>query len=147
MSGFLSLPDTGARYEALGIPVRIRAGGGDTGGALDVVEVEFPPGIPFPAHRHHNSDEAFYVLEGEIMATIGDSVTRVGVGTFAFAPRGIVHGFANESTAPARVLAWQSPSPDMVGFLKALTELTRDGEPDMEQIMSVLQRFDVEPVG
>lgn len=146
MSGFLSLPGHGAELHALGTPLRLRAGSADTGGALDVMEVDFLPGNPFPAHIHHKSDEAFYVLEGEVTATIGDEQHKVAAGSFAFAPRGVAHGFSNDGTEPARVLAWQWPAPDTAAFIEALAELG-PGEPDMEKLMAVMARFDIEPVG
>ncbi len=146
MSGYLSLPGEGTALNALGTPLTLRAGGGDTAGALDVMEVDFLPGNPFPAHIHRNSDEAFYVLSGEVTATIGDEEHKVAAGTFAFAPKGVVHGFANEGTEAARVLAWQWPAPGVVEFVAALAELG-PGEPDMERMMAIMARFDVEPVG
>ncbi len=146
MSGFLSLPGQGAALDALGTPLRLRAGPPDTGGAISVIEVDFLPGVPFPPHVHRNSDEAFYVLDGEVTATLGEEEHKFAAGTFAYAPRGVVHGFANNGTAPARVLAWQWPGPDVQGFIEALTELG-PGEPDMARVMEIMARFDIEPVG
>lgn len=144
MSGFLSLAGEGSALNALGIPLKLRAGGADTGGALDVIEVEFAPGVAFPAHRHHNSDEAFFVLAGELTARLGDASRTVAAGSFALAPRGTVHGFENSGSEPATVLAWQWPSADVAGFVAALGEMP-PGEPDMEQVLAIMQRFDIEP--
>ena len=147
MTAFLSRPGSGPAYNALGIPIEVRASGDGTADELDAVEVDFPPGVPFPPHRHQHSHEAFYVIEGEVTATLGDETTVLGTGGFAFASKGTVHGFSNDGTEPARVLAWQWPSPDIVGFLDALKELPAGEEPDMEQVMAIMQRFDFEPVG
>ncbi len=145
MSGHLSPPGAGQQYSALGITVRVRAGKSDTDGAVDVFEAEFPPGVPFPAHVHRESDEAFYVIDGEVTATIGASSHVVKAGTFAFAPRGTLHGFSNEGGTPARVLAWQWPSPDVVGFLQALAALPPDA--DEAALGPILAQYDVQPGG
>lgn len=146
MSGFLALPGEGSAFDVLGTPVLLRVGSDDTGGSIDVIEVDFLPGNPFPAHIHRNSDEAFYVLSGELTATIGDDEHKVAAGTVAYAGRGVAHGFTNHGTEPARVLAWQWPAPGIAAFVAALAELG-PGEPDMERVMSIMARFDIEPVG
>ncbi len=145
MSGFLSLPGSRRSYSALGIPVHVLATGTDTAGEFDAIAVDFPPGIPFPAHRHHNSDEAFYVISGEMTATIGAITKVVGPGTFGHAPKGVVHGFSNQGAEPARIVAWQWPPPDVKGFLEELAKLPAGEEPDMERLMSIMARFDIEP--
>lgn len=143
MSGFLSKPGSGALYDALGVPVRVRAGKADTSGAVAVIEVEFPPGVDFPTHVHRQSDEAFYVLEGEVTAILGDTSEVVRAGSFALAPRGILHGFSNQGAEAAKVLAWQWPAPDVVAFLEGLAEL--GDNPSMEQIGELMAQADIMP--
>jgi quercetin dioxygenase-like cupin family protein len=77
--------------------MRYVATAGDTGGRLAMLEQRFGPGGDPPRHVHANEDEAFYVLEGRLAATIGDTTVRAGPGEFVFLPRGIPHGLHAES--------------------------------------------------
>ena len=63
-----------------------------------------------PPLHHHDFDETFYVLEGELTFQLGDDVFTRDAGELAFAPRGVVHTYANLSGAPARVLLVITPA-------------------------------------
>jgi quercetin dioxygenase-like cupin family protein len=81
----------------------------DTGGAAAMVLCSAPPRWSGPPLHHHAFDEAFYVLEGELVFRLGDEL-RVGrPGSFAFAPRDSVHTLANLRDAPARYLLTITP--------------------------------------
>lgn len=82
---------------------RILGNGRDTGG-LHAVELEVPSGDSSPWHVHHEEDEWFYVLEGELEVIVGDDRVRLGAGDFAFGPRDVPHGFRVTSKSPARAL-------------------------------------------
>lgn len=43
-----------------------------------------PTGRGTPAHVHHNENEAFYVLEGEVAALDRDRRFTAGPGSFVF---------------------------------------------------------------
>lgn len=61
----------------------------DTGGRLAVIEQRLSPAGEPPRHVHANEDEAFYVLDGRLAASIGDDTTAgAGPGEFVFLPRG-----------------------------------------------------------
>jgi len=61
----------------------------DDGHAM--VEMLAPPGDQPPLHRHHDEDEGFYVLEGELSLWAGDEHVVLRAGQFANAPRGVPH--------------------------------------------------------
>jgi mannose-6-phosphate isomerase-like protein (cupin superfamily) len=82
---------------------RIVGNGRDTGG-LHAVELLLPSGESSPWHVHHEEDEWFYVIEGELEVIVGDNRVRLGDGDFAFGPRDVPHGFRITSASPARVL-------------------------------------------
>jgi len=78
----------------------------------DVAVLEFavrPRSFGAPPHVHHNEDEYFYVLEGEVPFLNGDRVVAAPTGTFAAMTRGHLHAFWNASDAPARVLVAIAP--------------------------------------
>ena len=58
--------------------VTYKATGAETGGGLTVAEVRAPRGARSPRHRHHNEDEAWYVMEGDLTFWLGDEVAHGG---------------------------------------------------------------------
>jgi quercetin dioxygenase-like cupin family protein len=77
--------------------VTYKATGAETGGGLTVAEVRAPRGAGSPRHRHHNEDEAWYVMEGELTFWLGDEVRTAGAGDFVFGPRHVEHRFRVDS--------------------------------------------------
>ena len=67
-------------------------------------------GFPGPPLHHHDFDETFYVLEGELTFQLEDEVFTRKQGELAFAPRNVAHTFANLSGADARTLIICTPS-------------------------------------
>lgn len=125
-----------------------------TGGALGLIEHTVPPGAGSPWHLHHNEDESFYVVEGEILFIVGDEQQRItaGPGTFVFGPRGIPHGFRNDGPTPARMLLEVTPA----GFEQFAIDLATpapdagaapDGPPDMGKVMAAAARYNLEILG
>ena len=54
-------------------------------------------GFSGPPLHHHDFDETFYVLEGELTFQLEDEVFTRTRGELAFAPRNVPHTFANLS--------------------------------------------------
>jgi|1185.fasta_scaffold84390_2 quercetin dioxygenase-like cupin family protein len=77
--------------------------GEESGGQMSVTEIVVPPNAGPPLHRH-DFDEAFYLLEGELVFQLGDALVTRRAGEFAFAPRNLGHALANRGDAPARYL-------------------------------------------
>ena len=46
--------------------ITVKAGGADMGNAFSQIETDDPRGSGPPLHLHHNEDETFYILEGEL---------------------------------------------------------------------------------
>lgn len=87
----------------LSFTARILGNGRETGG-LHVVELHLPLGESSPWHIHHEEDEWFHVIEGELEVIVGASRVRLGAGSLAFGPRDVPHGFRVTSLVPARVV-------------------------------------------
>jgi quercetin dioxygenase-like cupin family protein len=79
-------------------------------GRLAVMDNRVGAGFPGPPLHHHDFDELFWVLEGELTFQLGDEVLTRRAGEFAFAPRGAHHTFANHSGADARTLIVCTPA-------------------------------------
>ena len=91
-----------------GINVLVR--GDHATGRVAVMDNSVGPDFAGPPLHHHDFDELFYVLEGELTFQLGDAVVTRGVGGLAFAPRGAHHTWANHSNAPARMLIVCTPA-------------------------------------
>jgi quercetin dioxygenase-like cupin family protein len=83
--------------------------GAETEGALGVSVVTQPPGTATPLHVHSRESEAFYLLDGEMSYQAGETVHRLGPGSFIYLPKGMPHAFRITGSMPARVLAIAVP--------------------------------------
>jgi quercetin dioxygenase-like cupin family protein len=89
---------------------RVLLRGEESGGAIALVEMSVPPRWQGPPLHHHEFDEAFYVLDGELTFQVEDAVITKRAGELAFAPRGVAHTLANHSDAPARYVLVCTPA-------------------------------------
>jgi mannose-6-phosphate isomerase-like protein (cupin superfamily) len=121
------------------------------GGSLSLIEQLVPPGDS-PYHVHHNEDEGFYILDGEMTVFCGERVWRGGPGAFVFLPRGIPHGFRVEGERPARFLLLTTPG----GFEQFIIEagepakaptLPPPGPLDFEKLMVIAPKYNMEILG
>lgn len=83
------------------------------------------PGDQAPPHVHHGSDEAFYVLGGELEVLEGEERRSYAAGELAFIPAGTVHTFANRGPGDTRILVVMTPEID------ALITALHSGAPGM----------------
>lgn len=83
----------------------IKATSEHSSGAYSLVEASGNVGAT--PHVHHDREEAFYVLDGEVTFLVGDDRVTVGAGSFLVVPRETMHGFRSEGDA--RLLIVHSP--------------------------------------
>jgi len=88
----------------------------DTQGQFALIEAVARKGNAPPPHMHHREDEIFYVVEGEITASVGNKTIKATPGTLVFMPRDVVHSFAIESEQ-VRMLVLLTPA-GMEGWFK-----------------------------
>ena len=82
----------------------------DTSGALDMFEVMIPPNSHMPVpHYHRDWEETVYGLEGVVTWTVAGKCIEIRPGDDLFIPRGVVHGFVNETQAIAKMLCVLTP--------------------------------------
>jgi len=75
-----------------------------------VVEIGvFPPGEGPPLHVHPNTDESFYVADGEATFQLGGRERQLTSGSFVFVPRGTAHTVRVSGDGPVRGLIVISP--------------------------------------
>jgi mannose-6-phosphate isomerase-like protein (cupin superfamily) len=84
------------------VDIRVAHEDGDDG--ISIIESEASWADSPPLHVHHNEDEAFHVLSGELRLVVGDDELRVAAGETALAPKGVPHTYRVESRDGARWL-------------------------------------------
>jgi quercetin dioxygenase-like cupin family protein len=82
----------------------------DPGGQVSVTEVTVPPHTAGPPLHTHDFDEAFYMLDGELLFQVEEALSTKRAGELSFAPRNVAHALANHSDAPARYVLVCTPA-------------------------------------
>jgi len=124
---------------------------GDDGYAL--IEMLVPPGDQPPLHVHHDEDEGFYVLEGELSLWAGDEQLVLRPGQFANAPKGVPHTYRVTSEQRARYLVTSSTG-GFAAFVRAFGEPAErrelpvpNGPPDVDRLARVAAEHRIELLG
>jgi len=110
----------------------------------DVAVVEFlvaPRSFGAPPHVHHDEDEYFYVLEGEIRFLDEGKTVVAPAGTFAAMTRGHLHAFWNASDRPARLLMAVAPGEFATFFDEVVAELRASKSLNSAAIGQTMARF------
>ena len=82
----------------------------ESGGHVALCENVAPAHWAGPPLHHHDFDEAFYVLEGELVFQVEDQLFTKRRGELAFAPRNMPHALTNRSDEPARYVLVCTPA-------------------------------------
>ncbi len=140
------MPGGGETLTGMGVTMTLRTTGAQSAGQWLVIEYTAPPQFSGPPpHWHKIMTEIFYVLEGTLTLSAGDETIQAGPGGYAFVPPGTVHGFSNQTDAPARYLLIASPA-GLENYFQELAELIK-GEPswppkDMSKLVALMARYD-----
>ena len=82
----------------------------ETEGVVSAIQITAAAGFPGPPLHHHDFDETFHILEGEMTFQVRDELVTTGAGELLFAPRGVPHTLANLSGETARYLVVCTPA-------------------------------------
>jgi quercetin dioxygenase-like cupin family protein len=100
---------SGLHLDMFGDLVTFKAFARDTNGAYCLFEGRIMPGDAMPPHYHPIEDESFYILDGHFTFLLGEQQIDAVAGTYAFVPRGTVHGYQNIGDTPGRLLVMVAP--------------------------------------
>ena len=137
----------------LGGLTTIKASGEQTGGRVAVTENRAPRGYGSPLHVHHQEDEWFYVLAGELTFWVDGRVITATEGSFVYGPRDVPHTFTVASDE-ARFLLVVEPA----GLDDFIRELSVPAEsltlppasvqpPPMDAMMAAAAQHGIEIIG
>ena len=104
-------PQGGPSVSVLGSTYRIIIGSEQTNGAYTLIDMLIPPkGGPGP-HSHATFQEAYYVLDGEIMLSTKEKTYTAIKGSYVNIPfNGPVHKFTNRKDKTAHMLCLITPA-------------------------------------
>lgn len=114
--------------------------GRDTGGLYSFYEVTVPPGEGSLLHIHEDTDEAFYVIEGQFDIELGSNVHKAPAGVLVYGPRGVGHSFVNTWDKPSKMLCTTTPGGIETFFEELSQLLSEDPPPEWDRIQQLGMR-------
>jgi mannose-6-phosphate isomerase-like protein (cupin superfamily) len=112
----------------------------DTGGLYSFYEVSVPAGESSLFHVHEDTDEAFFVVEGEFEIRLGQDVHKAAAGVSVYGPRRVGHSFVNTWHRPSKMLCVTTPG-GIERFFEELSRLMRaDPPPEWEDMRELAAR-------
>lgn len=96
-------------YWLAGGLARILGDPSDTNGQFSLIHMTLHQGDATPLHIHHDHDEAFFVLHGEVRGVCGETGWSAAGGAFVWLPRGVPHAFQAVGKLPLEVLVMSVP--------------------------------------
>jgi len=142
MDGF----DEDGALDWLGTKYRILLSREASGGNISVTDSVSPPLSGPPRHIHHDADETFMIMTGEIGFWLDGKTVICGSGSSIFIPRGTPHTFLVLSDVPSRHLVIMTPG-GFEGFFAEMANGQFGIPDDMAQIDEVAGRFSLSFVG
>ncbi len=70
------------------------------------------PGQAQKAHAHAGADKIYAVMEGKVVALIGEEEQELSANDAVLAPADVIHGIRNASSERAVVFVFMSPNPN-----------------------------------
>jgi mannose-6-phosphate isomerase-like protein (cupin superfamily) len=117
----------------------------DTAGQLLLIENHAAGRFGPPRHVHHDQDEWFHVIAGEVAIEVGEQKFRLLPGDSLFAPRGIPHVWAQVAPSGGRLLIAFQPAGKMESFFSELGKL--GGFPPPAQARELFEQHGMSVVG
>ena len=144
--------DEGGTLEVTGGTVTCKMSGLETGAAYSLWEVVTAPGRGPRPHRHHDQDEDFYVLAGEVQFAADDESVNVKKGEYVQVSRGTVHRYTVTSEQPCRMLIVLTPPGGVEAFWREIGIPVTDrsspppppGATDFDKIAKIALRHGME---
>jgi mannose-6-phosphate isomerase-like protein (cupin superfamily) len=140
---------TPTAYWSLGDLWIVHIGREQTEGRFSLLETQWAPLAALaPLHLHRDTDELYYVLEGELMVHLPGRSLQRAAGGWVYCPRGVPHTYEVTSSTPARLLYVGSPG-GFEEFVAAAGEPAGDltlppGEPDVSRAIGLASSYGID---
>jgi quercetin dioxygenase-like cupin family protein len=131
-------------YEKTGGAAHYLATGALTGGDFGLYRWNMGPTPSGPSpHFHRTMTESFFVIDGTVSLYHGTGWRDATAGDFLFVPAGGVHGFRNESGAPASMLILFTPGAPREAYFEGLARIAASGQrPSEEELAAFYAEHD-----
>jgi mannose-6-phosphate isomerase-like protein (cupin superfamily) len=93
-------------------------------------------------HFHRTISESFFVLFGSVRIFDGERWIDTQPGDFVHVPEGGIHGFRNESGAPASMLLHFAPGAPREGYFEGLARFAVEGRPGEDEMAAFFRNHD-----
>ena len=114
----------------------------DTAGALSSHRVVLGRGADGAVpHRHDNSAELFYILDGAFDLLVEDDVVIARTGDLLVVPPGAAHAFAAHRDSTAEALTIATPGIERFDYFRHVVRRLEGSEP-AEVLLGLQDRFD-----
>ena len=124
----------------LGSQIKLVCKGDRTGSAWSLMECAAPREVGPPPH-HHEWDEAYYVIAGDVRFSLEGREVVLHAGDFIHIPGGTVHGFRG-GTDDARVLIFDAPA-HAEGFFRDTAREVREMPRDLPKVPEIGERHGI----
>ncbi|HEY4009576.1 MAG TPA: cupin domain-containing protein [Acidobacteriaceae bacterium] len=113
----------------------------ETPSVFAIEHTKIMPGWGPALHLHVAQEEWFYVLEGEVLAQVGDQRVTLKAGDSILGPRNVPHAFIAVGPNPAHMLITFSPAGQMEQFFRDTAAV------GLEHMSSMSERYGIKVVG
>ena len=136
----------GETVKMAGMELRFLHSPGETNESLTMFEMHLFPGGRMPVPHHHRDwEETVYGLKGSTTWTVDDRTVEVGPGDSLHIPRGIVHGFTNDTSEATTCLCVLTPGVLGPAYFREMAALVTGGRPDPVQMKATMLRHGLVP--
>ena len=101
-----------------------------SGGQVSVIYNIVAPRAKGPSLHKHDFDEAFYIIEGELVFQVEDELITKRKGDLAFAPRNVPHALTNRTDEPAHYVLVCTPAGLERSFARMAAEQAGEEPPE-----------------
>ncbi|MEU4340867.1 cupin domain-containing protein [Nocardia sp. NPDC023852] len=114
----------------------------EAGGALSNLEVTMTPGADGAApHYHTQSDELFYIADGELQLLAGNRIVTVGAGGSIVVPKLMPHAFGATPDSSARIMITLMPGVQRFEYFRLLDRIAK-GNSTLADLAASQEEFD-----
>ena len=113
----------------------------ETPSVFAIEHTKIMPGWGPPLHLHLAQEEWFYVIDGHVLAQVGDRRVTLNPGDSILGPRNVPHAFMAIGPAPAHMLITFTPAGHMEQFFRDTVAV------GPRQAASVFSRYGMKLVG